>query len=564
MAPLLFIISFCLTIFATVTLAYVSMVSMLGPWLAPTIALIGNFITRRLYLKRSDHAIEYQVAALQAIAAGGGTIAIGVGFALPMLYFLDSAQFIQLLAQPLYFFLVIGFITLCAGSLGIFLGWIFAAPLIGQQKLPFPSSRLTFNVIHSAGNSNQTKTLALGFTLTSIICMMRDGIWRFTGIIPKSIFISNILGCELAFSLSPMLAAVGFSAGVRIVLPLMIGFLSKPILTLLIPPIIQFFWTTSAITPSAILMGFCSGLILSELVVGVYSTGVFTKTYNLIKTIFSSCMKSSKCDAFLKNLIWGCHPREGGDPRKLFIPFTQQNKSTVLCGATVGLCSLALLTAAGFSLFAALSFLLLTSIATYHICVISGHIGMVQFGRFSTFIMIPMLLIFPLLPQHLTLICIFFHICAASASDYLFDYNIFHIGRYPKRHLVAYQLLGLVITSLSIGVIFWLLFTHFELGSPDLFGQRGRTKALLIQTLSFDYFTLVFGFFYGFLLKKFRISPAMTLGGLLMPASLLWSLVVGGLISAIPSKKERYAPFCAGVLTSESMWVIATIMCKIF
>ncbi len=139
MAPLLFIISFCLTIFATLTLAYVSMVSMLGPWLAPTIALIGNFITRRLYLKRSDHAIEYQVAALQAIAAGGGTIAIGVGFALPMLYFLDSKQFIQLLAQPLYFFLVMGLITLCAGSLGIFLGWVFAPHLIGNQKLIFPS-----------------------------------------------------------------------------------------------------------------------------------------------------------------------------------------------------------------------------------------------------------------------------------------------------------------------------------------------------------------------------------------------------------------------------------------
>ncbi len=379
---------------------------------------------------------------------------------------------------------------------------------------------------------------------------MRDGILRFTGIIPKSIFISNILGCELAFSLSPMLAAVGFSGGLRIVLPLIVGFLSKPILTLLIPLIIHFLWTKSAINPSAILMGFCSGLILSELVVGVFSSGVFSKLYTLVRAIFWSSII----------VEWKSRITQTQVSKK----FTYQNKSKILCGAIVGLCSLALLTASGFSIFAALSFLLLTSIATYHICVISGHIGMVQFGRFSTFIMIPMLLIFPLLPQHLTLICIFFHVCAASASDYLFDYNIFHIGRYPKRHLVTYQLLGLVITSLSIGVIFWLLFNHFELGSPDLFGQRGRTKALLIQTLSFDYFTLVFGFVYGFILKKFCISPAMTLGGLLMPASLLWSLVVGGLISAIPSNKERYAPFCAGVLASESMWVIATIMCKFF
>lgn len=554
MAPLLFILSFCITIFSTVTLAYVSMVSMLGPWLAPTIALIGNFITRRLYLKRSDHATEYQVAALQSIAAGGGTIAIGVGFALPMLYFLDSAQFIQLLNEPLFFFLKLGLITLCAGSLGIFFGSLFAAPLIHHQKLPFPSSRLTFNVIHAPGHSKQTTALTLGFTLTSLICMMRDGIWRFSGFIPKSLFISNIFGCEVAFSLSPMLGAVGFSAGIRIVLPLVVGFLSKPILALMIPFAAQTLWIIPPASPSGILMGFCSGLVLAEIIAGIYSAGILSKIYNLMRTICSIMTSMNKIPIQIEATNNFAHWKT----------ILQQNKSTILYGVIIALCSLALLSAAGFSVLSALSFLLLTALATYHICIISGHIGMVQFGRFSTFIMIPMLFIFSLSPQHLTLICLFFHICAASASDYLFDYNIFHIGRYPKRHLMSYQLFGLVVTAFSIGVIFWLLFTHFQLGSPELFAQRGKTKALLIQTLSFDPFTLVFGLLYGFALKQLRISPAMTLGGLLMPASLLWSLVVGGLISAIPSNKECFAPFCAGVLTSESMWVIITIVSKIF
>jgi len=552
MAPLLFIISFCLTIFATVTLAYVSMVSMLGPWLAPTIALIGNFITKRLYLKRSDHATEYQVAALQAIAAGGGTIATGVGFALPMLYFLDSAQFIKLLTNPPLFFLIMGLITLCAGSLGLFLGRLFTEPLIYEQKLPFPSSRLTFNVIHAPGHEEQTKTLALGFILTTVICIMRDGIWRFGAIIPKSIIALTVFNSEISLSLSPMLGAIGFSAGIRIVLPLLIGFLSKPIITLLIPASTHFFWSTAAATPSAILMGFCSGLILAEIVAGIYSSKALYRLYTLIRPTCSALTRPlytlNKYDFFVSK--WKT--------------LTQQNKSLAAYGATTALCSLLFLICAGLSIVPAISFLLLTTIATYHICIISGHIGMVQFGRFSTFIMIPMFLIFSLSPQNLTLICLFFHICAASASDYLFDYNIFHIGRYPKRHLVTYQLFGLVITAFSIGMIFWLLFTHFQLGSPELFAQRGQTKALLIQTLSFDPFTLVFGFFYGFVLKRLRLSPAMTLGGLLMPASLLWSLVLGALISAIPSKKERYTPFCAGVLTSESIWVILTIISKIF
>lgn len=538
MTLLVFILSILFTVLATVILAYVSMVTMIGPWFAPTIALVGGFIIRKLYPKSTDHATQHAVAVIQAIAAGGGTIAVGVGFALPMLYFLDPIVFTQLISQPILFMSLMGLTVLVAGSFGIFLGVQFADSLINQQRLPFPSSSLTFNVISAQGQALQTKLLALGFSLSTVTCFMRDGFLYWKSIIPQSVIFGHLLGGELSLALSPMIGAIGFSAGKLIALPLIIGIFTKFFVSglyqladrcigLSLPPV------------TTVFMGFCSGLLVAEIIAGL-------KLKNIKLSTFLDFW-------FLKKSFYF----------QLMVRLAT-NRKVMGYGACVGFISMAFLLLCGFNFFAGLLFLLLTSVATYHICLMSGHIGMVQFGRFSTFIMIFLFLLFALNPVHLTMICLFFHICAATASDYLFDYNIFRLGGYSKKSLAAYQFFGLLITACSLGLVLWVLFTHLQLGSPELFAQRGKTKALLIQTLSFDPYMLAGGIFYGLTLKRYRISPAMTLGGLLMPSSLVFSLLGGSLLSCLPKKKERFAPLCAGILTGESMFVIASIIIKLF
>lgn len=543
MTLLVFILSILFTVLATVILAYVSMVTMIGPWFAPTIALVGSFIIRKLYPKSTDHATQHAVAVIQSIAAGGGTTAVGVGFALPMLYFLDPVVFTQLIGQPILFICLTGLTVLIAGSFGIFLGTQFADPLINEQKLPFPSSSLTFNVISAQGQTLQTRLLALGFSLSTVVCFMRDGFLCWKKMLPQSVIFGHVLGCELSFALSPMIGAIGFSAGKLIALPLIIGIFTKFFVSglyqladrcigLSLPPV------------TTIFMGFCSGLLIAEILAGLQ-----------LKRFGKSVFKS-------KALLNFFHLKKSFHSQ--LITIMSFNREAMSYGACISFVSVVFLLWTGFNVIAGVLFLVLTSVATYHICLMSGHIGMVQFGRFSTFIMIFLFLLFPLSPVHLTMICLFFHICAATASDYLFDYNIFRLGGYSKKSLAAYQFFGLLITACSLGLVLWILFTHLQLGSPELFAQRGKTKALLIQTLSFDPYMLAGGIFYGLTLKRYRISPAMTLGGLLMPSSLVFSLLGGSLLSCLPKRKEHFAPLCAGILTGESMFVIASIIIKFF
>lgn len=533
MTLLVFALSIFFTILAAATLAYVSMMTMIGPWFAPTIVLIGGVITRKMYPNLPHHATEYSIAALQAIAAGGGTIAVGIGFALPMLYFLDPFLFLYLIEHPLLFITHLSCTILCAGAMGIFIGSKLAPLLIHKQELPFPSSKITLSLIQTHQGSHQNNLLYWGFLSTGTLCIMRDGIvgW-FKNIIPQTLSLPLVPGHEISFSLSPMLVAIGFSAGHHIALPLVVGVTSK----MLICGILDHRGFSSNSGLPNTMLGFCSGLVIAEL---AYSILIGNRiSVQNIRSVASRLLTPYQ-KAYHLQLRSYWH------------------------GLLIFSISALFLWQAQFPLSAIILFLLLTCVATYYICVVSGHIGMVQFGRFSTFIMVPMSLLFSLSSLQITLICLFFHICAACASDYLFDYNIFFLGNYPKKNLVLYQIVGLVITALCLGVIFWLLFTTFQLGGPELFAQRGQTKALLLQSLNFDLFILVIGMSVGLLLKKLKISPTMTLGGILMPSSLVFSLLAGAFINFLIKDKGRYTPLCAGILTAESLWVIISILMKL-
>ena len=83
------------------------------------------------------------------------------------------------------------------------------------------------------------------------------------------------------------------------------------------------------------------------------------------------------------------------------------------------------------------------------------------FGRFTTFVMIPVLVFFRLDYVQLTVLCMFTNICFGAATDLLSDYKVGELSGIPFHRIRHYQWLGLVVTSVSMGFILWLLFTHF-------------------------------------------------------------------------------------------------------
>ena len=116
-----------------------------------------------------------------------------------------------------------------------------------------------------------------------------------------------------------------------------------------------------------------------------------------------------------------------------------------------------------------------------------------------------------------------------------------------------YQLLGLLISSISIGIIFWFLINHFGLGSSELFAYRAQSRQLLIQAQQFDYTVVLIGALFGLLLQQINLNPMLVLGGLLMPLDITFGLVIGGLLAMVVRDKEAWYPLWSGVFASNSI-----------
>ena len=217
------------TIFSVIVLSYVSIATTLGPWIAPTLVLLGASFAKLRFTKRSTLALHQELLLSQAIGAGGGAIATGIGFALPVLYFLDTRTFNQWLHDPFYFCMLMSMACISAGSLGIFLGRLFYSSFFSsKEELSFPVSQLTFKAATSQSRNQQAKILFSGVWVTLLIGILRDGILTFKGILPKIFYLfQGGFGSSLAFSLSPTLWSIGFTSGVGVIAPLLVGILSK-------------------------------------------------------------------------------------------------------------------------------------------------------------------------------------------------------------------------------------------------------------------------------------------------------------------------------------------------
>lgn len=535
------------TVLSTIMLSYISIATMVGPWIAPTLVLLGHIIFGVLG-KNKQHTENVTLS--QAIGAGGGIVATGIGFSLPMLYFMDKNTFSELIQSPTSFCITIAALTLVAGSLGLLMGHWLAGSFIDKNKQPFPVSTLTHNIISSGNNRGQARLLIGGITISGAICALRDGVWLIPSILKKNYYVlTPVLGDALAISVWPTLWAIGFTVGIGITLPLFYGLLCK---YLVMYPLVHhgsFIGYSFFSVPSTEVatVAFCSGLVASDL---IFSIPTYLKQ-----------LIGLKWTEDLKKFFIGISQR-----LQYKAPQTKQRhlQGSILIWGIVLIGSSALLTYFNFTAQLQLLTLLFTAIATYSICEIGGRIGMIPFGRYSTFIVVPLLLLFQLTPLQSTIVCVFFNICAAAASDTLFDYKTADLSGINRRTIMVGQIIGLVITAITIGAVLWLLFTHLELGSEALFGQRGKAKALLLQTLHFEKILVVLGILFGRLLKILKVNSAMVFGGLIMPNSVTLGLLAGSLITFLTKKRDFYQPFCAGALAAESLWVLILIILGVF
>lgn len=493
----------------------------IGPWISPTLVLIGIFIFRLIgNPKGSSDTIAYATVA----GSIGGILATACGFSFPTLYFLDPELFNSWLQHPAYFVAVMVALSSAAGWFGMWIANVIEQRLIVQDELAFPIGQLIYKMIAIQQQVQKAWELVIGFIGTLIFCLMQG----FMRIMPRFITIIPAINkgllriplVRIDFSILPMLVAIGFIAGHMITIPLIVGSLSKVVIT---TPLNRLFFTQ--ISSMEFLFAFCAGMVLAGALMG------FIKTPQvLIKSVKKQFKKSqSGSNSFTKWQI------------------------LELIGVTA-LC-IGVLSSFGMPVLAQIYLLVFTYICTYQIAYIAGKIGLAQLGRFATFVMVPALFLFRVNIIHIVFISVFVEIAGGVAADALFGRKMAYLNSLNHRTLRWFQYFGLLISTISVGVFFWLLITHFQLGSDDLFAQKAYARRLLLDVKSFNYLVLLCGLLFGFLLKKLKINPMLVLGGLLMPMSISIGLIIGGIGTWLVEDPEEYQAFWSGVFASNSVWM---------
>jgi len=549
-----FFILIILSVFATGVMSYVSMATPIGPWIEPTVVLLSTILFNLLgksLLKKSMNKNSDNIIFTVVGGSIGGILATALGFSLPGIFFLDSQLFNYWMSNPLVFSAMVTGLSLSASFFGFWIANIFEHKLIVEQKLAFPIGQLVHKMIAARNETGKTKELGFGYIITFIFCFLQDGFFGIGKLIPKMITIIKPLALgvikipAIRLDLFPIYWAIGFVTGHMIAVPLFIGALSK---IFIVDVINSVFFPNLAST--GFVLAFCSGMVLSGAVLGMLDAPKVI--WNAIKSMFalvSSEKKSENSSGYLRSTvlpyIWNINKS-----------ITREEIFNVGFIVFVLVLNFSFFTYFDFSLSSQVYLMMFTFLCTYQVITIAGKIGLAQLGRFATFVMVPAIFLFKLSSMQIILIATFVEICCGVATDVLFGRKLARLSEVMSGKIKKYQLYGIIISSISVGLIFWLLINHFTLGSSELFAQKAQSRALLINAISFDHFVLAIGFVFGFVLKKININPMLVLGGLLMPLDISFGLIIGAVLALILKNMEKWEPFWSGVFASHSIWMI--------
>ena len=510
------------SIFSTSVLTYITMATPIGPWMGPTLALFGVFFARFFRSFTSEKIIYSAVA-----GSLGGIMATAFGFSFPTIYFLNKPFFQEWITTPVAFIGSITAIACAAGFLGLWVASLTARTLLQEQQLAFPVGVLVYKITSALDSKSSLRQLIGGFVTTVGYCLAQGTHWFQVRCIPAIVTLTpsykmgwvSLPAVQFTMGLMPMLWAIGFIAGSMITVPLLVGTLSKIFIVDLLNK-----WWFPALSLSDFLFAFCSGMVV---------IGAVSSLFTMPKQLFEFVKKTVKKDA------------TGATDVTLL--YTAIPVFALVSGMFWWF---------KFSFLSQLYITIFSIICAYQIAVFAGRVGLAPLGRFATFVMVPGMIIFGLDPLQITILATFVEACGGVATDALFGKKAGMLAGLDQGKVTRYQLLGIVVCSLTVGVVMWVLVTHFELGSETLFAERAQGRALLVNAASFNYYVLACGAVYGLILKKLGFNPMLVLGGLLMPLSLTLGLVLGGLSSSLVGKEVDYEPLCSGMFAANSLCMI--------
>lgn len=529
---IIYFLGILLSFFSAAIMAYISMATSIGPWIAPTLLLV----LYALYGLFKQTPAVAELLGITSCASIAGIAATACGFSFPALFFLDASLYQSLVHDSRYFIVLLGGLVAVAGFFGMQIAYLFESSLLVNSLYQFPVGQMIFTIAAKGHNRFQTMQLWVGGILFSLWALAQKGTKY--GALPSVLstrqikfFLINIPSFRFDLASLPLLLSIGFVTGHVIAKPLCVGVVSR---LFILNPLHGYFF--ELLNPAEFLLAFCAGIVLCGALQAVFTLPtMIKKSFDLLRKQRSSASKVE-----LLNL------------------FKTQGLS---CIASV-LMFMVASTYLGLSFLVQAYVLISTFFCVYQMIIIGGTMGIAPLGRFATFVMVPALFLFSL--NHTQLICIatFVEIAGGVAVDILFSRKAGLLAGISKKYTMRMQYLGLCCASIACAVVFLFLSTKFQLGSSVLGAYKAQARALLIHAHQFNYIVLLIGSVCGWFLGKCKINPSMVLGGILMPFDYSLALIAGGCIPHILSiDKERWVPFASALFAANSLWMLVKGFC---
>lgn len=487
---------------------YIALATPMGPWIETTVALILLLPLKIVYANVQQQLIV--ATPLVAAAGVAGIIATATAFSLPAIGFIDPTFFPMLIDRWLFSCALIGGLIVVAGMLGFGVAVAVRRELIEEKKLSFPVGAVVYEMLAATGIAKSVQLIAGGFSALVIALGA-----SFSGV--HRTFAS--LGIRLRIDTAPIFFAVGFIAGPSLIIPLLVGVITR---SALIEPLRL--WYLPAMPAEELLFSFFTGIVL------------FGAFYS-IATSMMSLLKS-------KGSILG----------DSMAYWKQYSDTRFLIGASVA--SGVYFIWLGLPIIPTLLVILGTIVACQQLAVIAGKMGIAPLGRYATFIMVPALVGFNVSPLLATLISAYVEIAGGVAADVLFGITLSDKAQVSRRRTFFYQIVGIIAAAVFCSALLLLLIHAFGLGSPELFALKAKNRAWLITAHAFDLRLIGVGSLFAALLSYFSVNPVLVLGGLAMPVDASLLLAAGGGATYLAHDPRDWYPFLSGVFAVSSLWMV--------
>lgn len=474
--------------------SYTSMAVGVGPWISPVVIMFLSLFFKNRQLSLQPKLFFY----LQQGALTAGLAATGVGFMLPTLFYLDHALFIDLIASPHKFIFLLSILSLCSLFWGFLLGRIF---IVFFNNNPYVVPKMFYDMIVEV-KIGLEKYFFWGSFVTAIVlvCKILFGLYGFGGLIMQ---------------ISPSMTVVGFMLA-RHIFAFLIGFFFRAMISMQITKYVGL--------QDVNIVGVTAAILFIDIASAViYNFWVNKKSFLLFK--------------FSPNLSFDRNVKNIG------LMLVGVALILIFCGKII----------LGFSALILILGLVISIPIIFKAAEFASMTGILPFGRFATFLMLPIFLLFQTTPIFTVLICVFIAVACAGAVSFLFNLHLGNLLKIETAGVIKSEEQTILITSILMPIVFWFIFQYLQIGSSNLFAYRGLSRALLLQSLKISFSDLLVGSLIFFIAKIRKISEMILISSLLMPLPLTLCMFIGNLLTYVLPKNQKIEFFLTGVFAGESI-----------